>query len=192
MSGAIKPASRRDRMPQDARAAIRTGDDTPESLLEALEGILMVFRGCSEDQPVVGGVHQILLGAEVPGSRPDIGVAEHPLDLLDVGPPGVAELGAGATKVMGPEVGDAYFCGGGTHDIPDGCGGNPARRERGLADQPAIANLRGAGPGVDSLLDPWLDCDGAHPPALAHQVEYHPAPGAALLHPPRQSGVERR
>jgi hypothetical protein len=52
---------------------------------------------------VVGGIGEVLAGAEVALGGLDRGVAEQELDPLEVAAPGPAELGAGPAEVVGPQ-----------------------------------------------------------------------------------------
>ena len=57
-----------------------------------------------QPNPVIGGVDQILFGAEVAFGGGDGGMAEQELDLFEFPAPGAAEFGAGAAQVMRSEL----------------------------------------------------------------------------------------
>ena len=103
---------------------------------------------------------------------------EQELDLFEIAAGFPAELGAGASEVMGTEVLDTDLAGGLLDDVPDG----PVAEA--LADFAALADLsqqrtvldRGGGlPGVDGVLDPERDGDGADTAALAAEIGDDPA-----------------
>ena len=56
-----------------------------------------------EPQAVVGGVGQVLPGAQVALGGLDAGVAEQQLDLLQFPAPAAAELGAGSPEIVRPQ-----------------------------------------------------------------------------------------
>ena len=57
-----------------------------------------------QTEPVVGGVGEILPGAEVAFGGLDGGMAEQELDLFQVTAGGTAQLGTGAARIVGLEL----------------------------------------------------------------------------------------
>ena len=104
---------------------------------------------------------------------------EQELDLLEIATGFAAELGAGATEVMGAEALDPDLVGGPLDHIPD----RPVAQ--GLAhpltalpdrpEQPALLDTGRGLPDIDGLLDPERNRNRSDPPSLPHQIGHDPS-----------------
>ena len=121
----------------------------------------------------------ILFRAEITLGGLDGRVPEQKLDLFQAAAILPAELGAGAAQVVRPEPLDPDLFGALLDHGPD----RPAAHALiDLAafshgpDQPSVFHSCGGHPGVDSLLHPYRNGDGADPGPFSFEVSQYPPP----------------
>src|SRR5271170_7455756 len=132
----------------------------------------------SEPKIVIHGHDDLLLGAEVALGRLDRRMPQQKFNLFEVAARLPAELGAGAAEVVGPEALDPNLFRRLLDDRPDRPIAQAVADLSALRDRPqqqAVLDFGRAHPGVDSLLDPDRDRDGANPPSLPCEIGEHPA-----------------
>ena len=103
---------------------------------------------------------------------------EHELDLFEVAAGFAAELGTGTAQVVGAEAFDPDLPCGFRHDGPDGPVAETCADLAALPDGSQQKTVFDAGrtlPGVDPVLDPHGNGDGADASALAAEIADHPA-----------------
>ena len=133
----------------------------------SLESDCIVHRHCD-----------LLFRPEVSFCRLDGGVSEQELDLLEITAGFPAELGTRTSEIVGAEVLDADLACRLLDDVPDGPVAEALADFAALADLPQQRTVLDPGcclPGIDGVLDPERDGDGADATALAAEVGDHPA-----------------